>query len=72
MSGHSPTRARLWIVATLAVLVIAVHGSVFYYASSHLTLSAGVIAGIVALVVIKHLGLLGPAFTAFRRHRRKP
>ena len=72
LTGHNLTRGRVWIVAVLAVVLIAVHGSILYYASSHMALSAGIIAGTVVLIVIKHLGLLGPVFALFRRHRRKP
>jgi hypothetical protein len=72
LTGHSLTRGRVWIVAVLAVVFIAVHGSILYYASSHMALSAGIIAGTVVLIVIKHLGLLAPVFAFFRRHRRKP
>lgn len=72
LTGHNLTRGRVWIVAVLAVVLIAVHGSILYYASSHMALSAGIIAGTVVLIVIKHLGLLGPVLALFRRHRRKP
>jgi hypothetical protein len=70
MMGHSLTRGRVWILAVLAILLIAVHGSILYYASSHMALSTGIIAGIVVLVVIKHLGLLAPVLALFRRHQR--
>ena len=69
-TGHRLTRGRLWLFAALAVVLVALHGSILYYASSHLALSVGFIAGIVLLIVIKHLGLLGPVFALFRRHRR--
>ena len=71
LTGHKHTHGRLWIVAVLGLLLLAGHGFILYYASSHMVLSAGVVIGIVLLVVIKHLGLLGPAFALFRRHRRK-
>ena len=72
LTGQSLTRRRVWMAAGLAILLIAVHGSILYYASSHMAVSAGIIAGIVVLIVIKHLGLLGPAFALFRRCRRNP
>ena len=72
LTGQSLTRRRVWMAAGLAILLIAVHGSILYYASSHMALSAGIIAGTVVLIVIKHLGLLAPVFAFFRRHRRKP
>ena len=47
------------LVVGVAVL-IAGHGIILYYVSSHLALSAAVVSGVIVLVVIKHLGLLGP------------
>ena len=67
MSGHSLFRGRIWILALLAVLLVVGHGIVLYYASSHLALSAGLVSGVVLLIVVKHLGLLGPAYALFRR-----
>jgi membrane protein YdbS with pleckstrin-like domain len=58
-----------WLVHRLIPLVavgllIAAHGSILYYVSSHATVSLAVAA--VILVAIKHLGLL---FAWFRRRR---
>ena len=69
--GHRLTRGRLWIVALLTLILIAGHGLILYYASSRMALSAGVVAGVVLLIFIKHLGILGPAFDLFRRRLRK-
>lgn len=56
-----------------ALILIAGHGIVLYYVSSHMALSAAIVSGVILLVVIKHLGLLGPAYALFRRRaRRKP
>lgn len=71
LTGHSLKQGRPWIMAVLALVLIAGHGSILYYASAHLALSAGLLVGIVVLVVINHLGLLGPAFELFRRHRER-
>ncbi len=60
-------RRRIWMLAVLAVMLIAGHGIILYYASSHLALSAGLVSGLILLIVIKHLGLLGPAYALFRR-----
>ena len=67
MKGHSIPRGRTGAVVALAVLLIAGHGVILYYASSHLALSAGLVSGVILLIVIKHLGLLGPAYALFRR-----
>jgi len=67
LPGHSLKHGRLWILAVLALVLLAWHGFILYYASSHMALSAGVVTGIVVLIIIKHLGFLGPAFALFRR-----
>jgi hypothetical protein len=67
MKGHSIPRGRTGAVVALAVLLIAGHGVILYYASSHLALSAGLVSGVILLIVIKHLGLFGPVYALFRR-----
>jgi hypothetical protein len=57
---------RPWMLAGLIGLV-AGHSVVLYYVQSHTALSAGVVAGVIVLIVIKHLGLLGPLYALFRR-----
>ena len=52
LTGHSLTRGRLWIVASLALVLIAGHGFILYYASSHMALSAGVGVGVFLLIVV--------------------
>ena len=55
------------------IVLIAAHGVILYYFSSHLALSAAVVSGAIILAVIKHLGLLGLVYALFRRRaRRKP
>ena len=71
MKGHSLQRSRIGVVVALAVALIAGHAVVLYYASSHLALSAGLGSGVILLIVIKHLGLLGPAYALFRRRWRR-
>jgi membrane protein YdbS with pleckstrin-like domain len=61
-----------WLVHRLTPLVavgilIAAHGSILYYVSSHATVS--IAAAAVILVVIKHLGLFGPLLAWLRRRR---
>ena len=67
MKGHSRLRMRLWMVLVGVAVLIAGHGIVLYYVSSHAALSAGVVAGVVIVVVVKHLGLVGPLYALFRR-----
>lgn len=71
MTGHGPARGRLWALAALAIALAAGHGAILYYASSHVALSAGLMTGVALLVVLKHLGFLGPPLALFRRHGRK-
>jgi hypothetical protein len=71
MKGHALSHRRMWVLALLAILLIAGHGVILYYASSHLALSAGLISGVIVLIVIKHLGLLGPTYALLRRHWRR-
>jgi hypothetical protein len=70
MNGRCLSRGRIGVVIVLAVLLMAGHGIILYYASSHFGLSAGLVAGVILLIVIKHLGLLGPAYALFRRRWR--
>ena len=60
-----------WTPAIVAVVLIAGHGLVLYVLKSHMTLSAGVIGGVVLLVMIRHLGLFGPAYAILRRRFRR-
>lgn len=59
------------ILAAAAVLLIAAHGFVLRYVSTHAALPATVIAGVIVLVVIKHLGLTG-ALSARLYRRSRP
>jgi hypothetical protein len=66
MKDHSRVPMRL-ILLVGAVVLIAGHGIILYYVSSHTALSAVVVSGVILLVVIKHLGLLRPLYALFRR-----
>jgi hypothetical protein len=65
-------RGRLWVALTAIPVLIAVHGVILYYFSSHMTLSVAVIVSVIAMVVIKHLGLLGPLYALFQKALRPP
>jgi hypothetical protein len=71
MIGHSRLFTKLWILLVAAAVLVAGHGIVLYYISSHMTLSVGALASAIILVVIKHLGLFAPLFTLFRRRGRE-
>ena len=69
---HIMKRHRLWLALAISVLLIAGHGVVVYFLSSHLAASTAVFAGVFILVVLKHLGLLGPFYAMLRRWRGRP
>ena len=60
-------RGRRWILPVLLVSLLAGHGAVLYYVTSHLMLTAAALAGVGALLVMKHVGLLGRVHARFRR-----
>jgi hypothetical protein len=61
----------LWTALAGAAVLIAGHGVILYYVSSHMALSTAAIAGVIALVVVKHLGLLGPLYALVRKALRR-
>ena len=64
-------RMRAWMLLVGAIILIAAHGIILYYFSSHVALSAAVVSGLIILVAIKHVGVLGFVHALFRRARRK-
>lgn len=64
---HLLARRRVWLLPLLATVLLAGHGVILYYVSSHVMLSAAVLSGAVILLVVKHVGLLGPLYALFRR-----
>jgi len=65
-------RGRLWAALTAIPVLIAAHGVILYYFSSHMTLSVAVIVGVIAMVVVKHLGLGGPLYAQLQKTLRRP
>ena len=51
-------------------MLIAGHGVILYYVSSHMALSTVDIAGVIALVVVKHLGKGAQRPETKRRYHR--
>ena len=70
MKGHRRplTRTRMLLVA--AVVLIPAH-IILPYLLSHTVLSAAVVSGVIALMVVKHLGLIGVLLGPFRAHFRR-
>jgi hypothetical protein len=73
MNGHGQLLRRTWMIGVGAVVLIAGHAVALRYLSSHTAFPAAVVSGVIALVAIKHLGLLGPLYALIRRRfRRSP
>ncbi len=70
MNRHIRLPKRVWMLPLLVVALIAGH-AILYYATSHKVLSGAVASGVIVLVVIKHLGLLGPFYSLLRRRSRQ-
>src|SRR5258708_30888522 len=70
MRDHRRLTTRPVLRSVGAVMLIAGHGIIPYYACSHADLSAPIVLGVISLVVIKHLGLLGPLYALLRRRFR--
>jgi membrane protein YdbS with pleckstrin-like domain len=66
---HLLAPRRVWMLPVLVVVLLAGHGVILYYVSSHVMLSAAVLSGAIILLVIKHVGLLRPLYALFRRRR---
>ena len=62
-------RGRAGVLLVLVAVLLAAHVFALYQVSSHLKLTAAVLAAIVVLLVVKHVGLLGPLYALFRRGR---
>jgi hypothetical protein len=62
--------ASFWIVAAILAVVVAGHGVILYYVWSHMAVSMMVTA-FVAVVVVKHLGLMGPLYALLRKSLRR-
>jgi hypothetical protein len=69
MNRHIRLGKRVWMLPLLVVALIAGHA--ILYAVSLKALSAAVASGVIVVVVIKHLGLLGPFYALLRRRSRQ-
>lgn len=70
MKVHGRLLTRSLLVSLGVVVLVAGHGIILYYISSHMALSAAALSGVVILVIINHLGLLGPLYALLRRRSR--
>ena len=60
-------RRRVWVLPVLVIVLLAGHGIILSYVSSHMVLPAAVLLGVIMVLVIKHMGLLGPLYSRLRR-----
>lgn len=70
MKVHGRLLTRSLLLSLGVVVLVAGHGIILYYVSSHMALSAAALSGVVILVIIKHLGLLRPLYALLRRRSR--
>jgi hypothetical protein len=68
---HPTVRSRLRMLPVLLVGLLAGHGVILYYVSSHVALSAAALSGVVILLVMKHVGLFGQLYALIRRRRSR-
>lgn len=72
MKGQDRPRVRPWmLLALVGIIGLVAHSVVLYYVLLHTSLSVAVVSGVIILVVIKHVGLLGPLYALFRRRARQ-
>jgi membrane protein YdbS with pleckstrin-like domain len=70
LTGRSTRFRRPWMLPVAAVALIAVHATILRYVLHHIALSAAVVASVIVIVLITHLGLLGSLLALFRRRSR--
>jgi hypothetical protein len=58
------------LLAVGVLVLVAAHGIVLHVAASRVALPAAIVSGVIALVVIKHAGLLGSLHGLLRRRPR--
>jgi hypothetical protein len=74
MNRHRLPRLRRWMALVAVIGLIAIH-LLLGYGLSHAAVPAAVASGaivliVIKLIVIKHLGLLGPLYAWFRARSR--
>jgi len=52
-------------------LLVAAHLFVVYKVSAHLTIPAGLLAGVAVVLLVKHLGLFGSIYALYRSRFRR-
>lgn len=70
MRLHPIPTSRVWLLVLAILIALAIHLGVLRYALLHSGVSAGLAVGILALIVVKHLGVLGWLHEVIWRRRR--
>ena len=65
--GHNRILTRPWLLLAVAAVLIASHALILRFALQHKGLSAAMVAGLMLLVVMTHMGLLNRLYALFRR-----
>lgn len=65
--GHNRILTRTWLLLAAAAVLIASHALILRFALQHKGLSAAMVAGLMLLVVMTHMGLLSRLYALFRR-----
>lgn len=65
--GINRILTRPWLLLGAAAVLIASHALILRFALQHKGLSAAMVAGLMLLVVMTHMGLLSRLYALFRR-----
>ena len=65
---HGGVLKKSWMFAALVIILIAVHGVMFYHIISRTAWS--VVLGLVLLILLKHVGFFGPIYAFLKRRSR--
>jgi membrane protein YdbS with pleckstrin-like domain len=72
MNGHNHLRMLHQTVLLVgAIVLIAGHGVILYYVSSHIAVSAAIAFGVIVLLMLTHLGVLSGLYRVLRRRPRR-
>jgi hypothetical protein len=58
---------RALLIAAAIVALVATHGAILYFFSTHVTVSVAVVSGAALVLILKHVGVLGPLYARLRR-----
>ena len=68
---HNRILTRPWLLLAAAVALLASHSLILRFALQHRGPSAAMVAGLMLLIVLTHLGLLSRLYAVFRRRSRQ-